>query len=161
MYNHKMYDTNSECKTADMMQLLRTFETNQLHYVCIDYTRDDENYGALNTIERIRDGRIQATKYESETIKHENPVVILMSNKELEWDKLSLDRWKVWQLDDKGYTHTPWDSKKLKKAIIEKEMKGEKRKPELVDPYDESVKGAANKRGKWIVPEVTVEEFCK
>lgn len=56
------------------------------------YNKDYINYG---TLEKLKDGLIYSGKYEGGVCIFDAPHVIVFSNSEPEYKKLSLDRWKV------------------------------------------------------------------
>lgn len=84
-------------KTSDIAQYAKT---NKKRLYVIDLARSESekiNYGA---IESLKNGLIFSGKYESDSVVMNNPILIIFSNSEPKYEKLSLDRWQIMNLDD-------------------------------------------------------------
>lgn len=61
------------------------------------HNKDFVNYGCL---EQLKNGLLYSGKYEGGKCIFENPHVIIFSNSDLEYDKMSKDRWRIYDIVD-------------------------------------------------------------
>ena len=128
--NYKDLDTEKRAlmlkgNVKDMTYLLKDYV--ELDYVMLNYTRDDEKYGCPKFLEMLADGIIQSPKYRSLQMEYPNVQTVVMTNNELLWCKLSLDRWVVYEIDH-GYVLNggepvmyKWDDETLEQAFADSE----------------------------------------
>lgn len=79
-------------------------------YVCAEFESDcylfdlsrsvKEQKGLYDTIEKVKNGLFMCGKYESKPIVRNSPHVIIFANYPPDKDKLSLDRWKIFHIDE-------------------------------------------------------------
>ena len=74
---------------------------NEEPIVIFDLARDSENYVNYDLMEEIKNGSLWSPKYESavKTFQHTNIIVLVFSNYEPNYSKVSYDRWKMFHLD--------------------------------------------------------------
>lgn len=84
-------------KTSDLIKIISE-QVFGLHRVLIDLCRSNEERINWDAIERIKNGMIMSTKYEVEATIIDSPTVICFANFEPDLKKLSLDRWKVYEI---------------------------------------------------------------
>lgn len=68
--------------------------------ILIDLTRSRECYVSYEGIEEVKNGIFYNTKYESGMVTYDSPHVIIFANFEPDVTKLSLDRWKIYNIRD-------------------------------------------------------------
>lgn len=76
----------------------------------VDLTRSCEDHAIYDALEAIKDGIITSTKYMGKTVDFDSPHVVVFANFLPEYDKLSHDRWIIWNIsrdDVGGYNITP------------------------------------------------------
>lgn len=61
----------------------------------LDLTRSQRNHMSYQGIEEIKNGLFFNTHYESKMVSYDSPHVVVFTNYELMYEKLSMDRWKV------------------------------------------------------------------
>lgn len=87
-------------KLSDIVNIIFNTNMDDVNCIVIDIPRCTKNKVSYSAIECILNGMITNTKYET-GIKVFNSVnVVVMSNFEPELEKLSLDRWKVFKIED-------------------------------------------------------------
>lgn len=74
---------------------------NEEPIVIFDLARDSENYVNYDLMEEIKNGSLWSPKYESavKTFHHISVIVLVFSNYEPNYSKVSYDRWKMFHLD--------------------------------------------------------------
>jgi len=85
-------------KTQDAM-----FAYSSQKYICFDYTRDYQEYVNYGSIEAFKNGIAFSSKYQSTTKVFEPPKIIIFANFHPNEEKLSLDRWKIIDLDSEEF----------------------------------------------------------
>lgn len=95
------------------------FDINDRTVVFFNIPRDSDDQGMISykALESLKDGLMTSTKYESNTMCFNSPVVWVFSNNEPEIEKLSQDRWKIWNLEDDQLCeqhHIPINRKNIK-----------------------------------------------
>lgn len=84
-----------------------------------DLERSMEDYVSYASIEKIKNGYFMCSKYESKPIIRNSPHVIIMSNFLPDTSQLSLDRWRIYTIDD-AHNLILYEEKKIsQKRIIE------------------------------------------
>ena len=68
-----------------------------LEYLIVNYDKGDVKYGSSKILEMVKEGMIQSDKYEPVQIPVDNVQIAVMTNKELDWSNLSMDRWEVYE----------------------------------------------------------------
>lgn len=68
--------------------------------VIINIPRSTIDYVSYTGIEEIKDMFFFSGKYEGGMICGQNPHVLIFANEEPQYDKMSADRWKVWNVDE-------------------------------------------------------------
>lgn len=86
-------------KTHDLIKIIADQAIN-LKLVMFDLCRSNEERINWDAIERIKNGMIMSTKYEVESIIIDSPAVVCFANFEPELKRLSLDRWRVYEIRD-------------------------------------------------------------
>lgn len=71
---------------------------NEITTFFFNFARDQEKI-PYKSIEAVKDGLVFSPKYESCTIRFNNPHIWLMTNNLLDWSKLTNDRWKIWAIN--------------------------------------------------------------
>lgn len=88
-------------KCADMKYAVwKWLQKKQLSVAILDFTRSQENYISYQGIEEIKNGIFFNTKYESEMCVYNSPHVLIFANFMPDMDALSLDRWRIYELND-------------------------------------------------------------
>lgn len=85
--------------TKDLMKSIIQKASN-LELVLFDLSRTNEERVNYDFIERVKNGMIQSTKYEVETIMIDSPTVVCFANFGPDVTKMSLDRWKILNLSE-------------------------------------------------------------
>ena len=87
-------------KSADIKYAIaQCLEEDKEVEICIwDFPRSLENYVSYEAIEAVKNGIFFNSKYESGMCVFESPCVIIFSNFEPDYEKLSKDRWDVRKL---------------------------------------------------------------
>ena len=75
--------------------------------VIINLPRCLQDYTSWGGIEEIKDMFFFSGKYEGGMVCGPNPHVVIFSNSEPPYDKMSMDRWKVYEIEEKGGPLTP------------------------------------------------------
>ena len=70
-----------------------------LEYLIVNYAKGDAKYGSSKILEMVKDGMIQSDKYEPIQIPVDNVQIAVMTNREIDWSNLSMDRWEVYETD--------------------------------------------------------------
>lgn len=91
----------SSGKACDIKFALAQYKNLDDLVILFDLPRSVEEYVSYQAIEEVKNGIYLSTKYESKMILHNSPFIIIFHNFELQYDKLSKDRWKVAKLDNK------------------------------------------------------------
>lgn len=87
-------------KLADIMNIIFNTDMNFVNSLIIDVPRNNGNKVSYSAIECILNGMITNTKFETGRKIFNPPNVLVFSNFEPELDKLSMDRWKVKNLNE-------------------------------------------------------------
>jgi hypothetical protein len=69
--------------------------------IIMDIPRSVGEYVSYNAIESAKNGCFFSGKYEGGMVRYNTPHIIVFSNEEPEWDKMSQDRWNVVEITDK------------------------------------------------------------
>ena len=97
------YLTNG--KTNDLSYILAPYK--DLELLLVDFSRDDAKYQRLDIYERLKNGYIQSTKYQSMMRDLGHAVqILIMTNNELFWHRVTEDRWKICELKKVDETTT-------------------------------------------------------
>lgn len=76
--------------------------------IILDIPRAQLNKVSYSGIEEVKNGLFFSTKYESEMVVYNSPHVIIFSNEEPDYEKMSANRWKVFEIINNGLqTMTP------------------------------------------------------
>lgn len=89
-------------KKADMKHGIAAYKDKNGHgpdIVIIDLPRDDLDYVNYGAIEKIKDGKFFSGKYESGMVRYNRPHIICFANSPPHTERMSLDRWRVRNLD--------------------------------------------------------------
>lgn len=68
--------------------------------IVVDVPRAIKNKISMSAFEEIKNGVLFSGKYESKSIVFNNPNIIIFANFEPNYEKLSLDRWKVFNIEE-------------------------------------------------------------
>lgn len=102
-----------EGKKSDLINIIFNLkEITSKSIICIDVPRDNGNKVSYKAIEQIKNGMICNTKYETGMKLFNSPHLIVFCNYPPEFDKLSVDRWKCFEIVDKKLSPTPLESNK-------------------------------------------------
>lgn len=90
---------------ADLAQILAGAvkagrDLNEKSVITFNYSRSAKGISYAG-LESIKDGLITSTKYESSTIVFNAPHLLIFSNKLPDIGKITLDKWKIWGVEDK------------------------------------------------------------
>lgn len=89
-------------KAADIKYAITThLENKDIDVVIFDFVRSSENYISYEAIEAVKNGIFFNNKYESGMCMFNPPHVIILSNFEPDTSKLSKDRWRIKNLNEK------------------------------------------------------------
>lgn len=97
-------------KGADMKYGVIKYQEKRGFYpevIIFDIPRTNMEYVSWSCLEDIKNGCFFSGKYESDMVIMNSPHIICFSNSEPDYDKLSMDRWKVAQLKDDWLSTTP------------------------------------------------------
>lgn len=75
-------------------------ESQNLNLILFHFTRSYENYVSYDAIESVKDGIFFSEKYECKTIRINTPHIFCFSNFPPNIEKLSLDRWNVFIIEN-------------------------------------------------------------
>lgn len=101
-----------EGKKSDLINIIYNLkEINSKSIIAIDIPRDNRNGVSYKAIEQIKNGMICNTKYETGMKLFNSPHLIVFCNYPPEFEKLSLDRWKVFEIIDKKLVKTEISTK--------------------------------------------------
>lgn len=90
-------------KSSDIKYGVFSFtKKNTLRNCIFHFTRTVENFISYEALESIKDGIFYNTKYESEMCLFDPPHIICLANFKPETDKMSLDRWRIFEILDDG-----------------------------------------------------------
>lgn len=92
-------------KSADIKFGIQKFlesNKNTLKYIFIDVPRTNIDYVSYEAIESIKNGIFFSGKYESGMVMFESPHVVIFANEEPKYDKVSADRWRVLEINDRA-----------------------------------------------------------
>lgn len=78
--------------------------------ICLDIPRSCEKYLSYTGIEEIKNGCFFSSKYESEMVIYNSPHIIIFSNFKPQKQKLSKDRWLIFNIHDNESWNTNSDS---------------------------------------------------
>lgn len=90
----------SKGKYSDIINIIHKTDMMKSNLVVIDLPRNNGNKVSYDAIESIKNGMICNTKFETGSKLFNPPHIIVFSNDEPEYDKLSEDRWCVINVDD-------------------------------------------------------------
>ena len=85
--------------TKDIMKLLSD-RASDLEVVFFDLSRCNLERINWDAIERIKNGMIMSTKYDVKSCIIDPPVLVCFANFEPDLEKLSIDRWRIWHLEN-------------------------------------------------------------
>jgi hypothetical protein len=86
-------------KSNDMYHMIAKFPNKRKLFI-VDCPRSMQDYLNYGAIEQIKNGLIFSGKYEGAQLVFNAPHVIVFSNQEPDYDKMSLDRWNVVRIKD-------------------------------------------------------------
>ena len=75
--------------------------------VIVDIPRDCASYVSYGGLEKIKDGKFFSEKYESGMCRFNRPHIVCFANEPPQYEKMSLDRWKVWNVDESATEELP------------------------------------------------------
>lgn len=81
------------------MEVKNDRDLNEKFSFIMNIPRDVKNV-SYKGLESVKDGLITSSKYESSTLVFNSPHVIVFSNSEPDYEKLSSDRWKVYNIEN-------------------------------------------------------------
>lgn len=84
-------------KSNDMYHMLSKFNDPTL--ICVDIPRSSNEYINYGAIEQIKNGLVFSGKYEGSQLVFDCPHVIVFSNELPDTDKMSIDRWKIFNIN--------------------------------------------------------------
>lgn len=87
-----------EGKKADLINIIFNNDMDKCNLIVIDVPRDNGNKVSYKAIEQIKNGMICNTKYETGMKLFNSPHLLIFSNFYPETDKLSLDRWEIFEI---------------------------------------------------------------
>lgn len=90
----------SKGKYSDIINIIYKTDMSNKKIVCFDLPRNNGNKISYDAIESIKNGLICNTKFETGYKRFKPPHVIVFSNSEPEYEKLSEDRWIVKNIDN-------------------------------------------------------------
>ncbi len=91
-------------KSADMKYGLKSYEEKNHGFpglVLIDIPRTVLDYVSYSAIEEIKNGCLFSGKYEASMCIFNSPTIICFANEAPKTEKMSLDRWKIYEIIDK------------------------------------------------------------
>nr|QKV51311.1 putative replication associated protein [Crucivirus sp.] len=71
----------------------------QLNPFIFNISKSSEHI-SYKAIEGCKDGLLNSPKYESQTLVFNSPHIWIFANREPDYDKMSIDRWKIWTIND-------------------------------------------------------------
>ncbi len=78
--------------------IVQFLENNNLEILLLDIPRTSEKYVSYEAIESVKNGKFFSGKYEGKMVLFDPPHIIIFSNFLPEIEKLSLDRWKIYEI---------------------------------------------------------------
>lgn len=94
-------------KLNDILYCAAVFESEIYIY---NIPRTKKKYLSYESVEKIKDGYFMCSKYESKPIIRNSPHILIFANFLPDVHKLSIDRWKIYNIHDKKCVHIPTDS---------------------------------------------------
>ena len=88
-------------KGGDMVNSIyeKVKASNEPRVIFVDCSRFMADKANLGVIEQIKNGRLLNHKYHTGTYVFRNsPHVVLFTNQDMNWEQMSSDRWRIWQL---------------------------------------------------------------
>lgn len=70
------------------------------YIVFFDFVRSKENYISYEGIEKIKNGLMFSSKYDSGKVQFNPPQLVVFANFEPDLTRLSADRWEVWEINN-------------------------------------------------------------
>jgi len=89
----------SKGKYSDIINIMYNTDMTDKKIVCFDLPRNNGNKISYDAIESIKNGLICNTKFETGYKRFVPPHVVVFSNQEPDYSKLSEDRWVVRNID--------------------------------------------------------------
>ena len=87
-------------KTADIVHGLSKEDESRLRTVFIDFSRSNEDHLNFDMIERIKNGYLFSTKYDSHVVQMARSLhVVLFVNQHIDYSKMSMDRWRIYEME--------------------------------------------------------------
>lgn len=102
LYDNDLAEWIQGGKASDIKNVL--FNTKKSRDICIDLSRSVENYVSYTVMEELKNGYIYSGKYEGGCKRITTPHVYVFANFLPDKSKLSMDRWKIFSLNDKILT---------------------------------------------------------
>lgn len=99
-YHHKALFID-EGKKSDLMNLAFNTNWDETNCVILDVPRENGNMISYKSLESIKNGMICNTKYETGMKLFNAPHIIVFANSPPDIRKMSLDRWKVYFIEEK------------------------------------------------------------
>lgn len=89
--NRIFYTTGGKC--ADVLHAYVKEDCPDV--IIFDLPRDKEDFVHYGTFEALKNGMFTSTKYDSQSVMRDVPILLVFANFEPDKDKLSMDRWDV------------------------------------------------------------------
>lgn len=101
-----IFISQGNCKDLENIIYNTYVKGDPIDIVVIDIPRNNGNKCSYNAIENIKSGLICNTKYETGNCIFNSPHIIIFSNEYPETNKLSKDRWHIYEISSEDYTTT-------------------------------------------------------
>lgn len=118
-------------RVGDIIFIVNNFldEYEDPEWIIFNLTRRSNNFDSIYEIlEMIKDGFITSTKYQGRTRNFLSPKVLVMSNQYPDLSQMSIDRWKIQNLDESGC---------LRPVTLEEVRRHSVQESENKDPLDD------------------------
>lgn len=66
----------------------------------LDFPRCTGDYVCWNAVEQIKNGMVYCGKYKGGMKIFDSPVIVIFTNQLPDFEKMSLDRWRIWKIDE-------------------------------------------------------------
>lgn len=80
--------------------IVKFLEKKTLEIALLDFTRTSENFISYEAIEAVKNGLFYSGKYEGQMVMYNSPHVIIFANFYPKIENLSLDRWKIYLIEE-------------------------------------------------------------
>ena len=115
---HRVFRSDLRIKHKDMCQVLKKRSLGSIDIFLFNDARsvNEEEFSLYRILEDIKDGHATTSKYDNDNIRFKTPnIVIIFSNHYPKLQKLSRDRWQIFNANKDGLNDVTLQVRKMKK----------------------------------------------